>query len=420
MILHLDLDSFFVSAERTKDKSLIGKEVAVGNRSDRYIFSGSMKNKKSMIANSGAFVPSLFFSKTQDKSSYFYDHNRIRGIIITSSYEARAKGIKTGMSIKEALNISPSLIVLPPNHILYHTLSFRLRRFLQQRVPKIEQYSIDEFFADTFGWIDDNDIYDFAKELKEQIRDSFDLPISIGIAKSKWIAKLATSFAKPNGIKLVKENELYDFIKDIPIEKFPGIGKAWRKKLLNYKKRTLGDIYLSKTLLYSQGRAGVELYDRVCGIDRDQVEEKKERKSIGLSRTFDPISDRDEIKRRISILSRHLSFIQSKTNPKASTIFLYIKYEYNERAKKHKTYNRMFTESFLKREFIKLFEEIDRYKNSKIIRLSLSLSNFHNKKNSIYSLLDYQKAKKESKLYANIDKLRAKYGIDIVKNALEL
>lgn len=420
MILHLDLDSFFVSAERTQDESLMGKEVAVGNRSDRFIFSSTMKNKKSMVANKGAFVPPLFFSKAEDKSSYFLDNDRIRGIIITSSYEARAKGVKTGMSIKEALCLCPNLIVLPPNHILYHTLSFRLRNFLQKRVPKIEQYSIDEFFADSFGWIEDRDIYEFALSLKDEIRLTFGLPISIGISKTKWIAKLATAYAKPNGIKIVREHEVYDFIKDIPIEKFPGIGRAWRKKLLNYKKRTLGDIYASKTLLYSHGRAGKELYDKICARDGDKVEEKEERKSIGLSRTFDPVSDRKEIKRRICILSRHLSFLLSKAKLNPSTIFLSIKYEFNEKAKKHKTYNRILTESFLKEEFTKLFDEIDRYKNSKIIRLSLSLSNFQNRKNSIYSLLDYQEAKKEHKLYSNIDRLREKYGIDILKHATEL
>ncbi len=421
MILHLDLDSFFVSAERIKDRTLLGKEVAVGGRSDQFIFSKEHQSRKAMIANKGAFVPSLFFSKDKNKDTFFIDKDgRTRGIIVTSSYEARAYGVKTGMSIKEAISLCPPLIVLPPNHILYHTLSFKLKYFLKKTFPKVEQYSIDEFFADSSGWVEGDKVYDFAKMVKQEIKKELGLPISIGIARSKWIAKLATAFAKPNGIILIKDEEIYDFIKDIPIERFPGIGNSWRKKLSLYKKRTLGDIYRSKTLLYSYKNGGKELYDKVCGLDNDTVEEKKDRKSIGISRTFDPIIDREEIKRRIFILSRHLSFIASKTKQKPSTIFLHIKYEFNERVKKHKSYNRLFSEYFLKNEFIKLFEEIDRYKNSKIIRLSLSLSNFNSTKNQIYSLLDYENDKKQKSLYQNIDKLREKYGIDILKHGIEL
>ncbi len=421
MILHLDLDSFFVSCERTKDKTLLGKEVAVGGRSDQFIFSNHTSNKKAMIANNGAFVASLFFSKkSRYDKEFFKDKDRIRGIITTASYEARRYGIKTGMSIREALLLCPHLIVLPPNMMLYHTLSFKLRHFLEKKLPLVEQYSIDEFFADSFGWVRDEEIFEFAVNLQKEIKTIFNLPISIGIADTKWIAKLATSKAKPNGVKMIPKDKIKEFIKDIPIEDFPGIGRAWRKKLLNYKKYTLLDVYNSKTLLYSWGRAGKELYDKIAGTFKEDINRQKERKSIGISRTFDPILDRDEIRRRIYILVRHLSFILLKVDKKPTTLFLGIKYEFKEKSKKHKTYNRIFTESFLKEEFIKLFDEIDIYKNSKIIRLSLSLSHFYSHKNHIYSLIDYEYDKRIDNLYKRIGRLRERYGIDIVKNAREI
>ncbi len=421
MILHLDLDSFFVSCERTKDKTLLGKEVAVGGRSDQFIFSNQTSNKKAMIANNGAFVASLFFSKkSRYKKEFFKDNDRIRGIITTASYEARKCGIKTGMSIREALLLCPHLIVLPPNMMLYHTISFKLRHFLEKKLPLVEQYSIDEFFADSFGWVRDEEIFEFAVNLQKEIKTIFSLPISIGIADTKWIAKLATSKAKPNGVKMIPKDKIKEFIKDIPIEDFPGIGRAWRKKLLNYKKYTLLDVYNSKTLLYSWGRAGKELYDKITGDFKEEINRQKERKSIGISRTFDPILDRDEIRRRIYILARHLSFILLKVDKKPTTLFLGIKYEFKEKSKKYKTYNRIFTESFLKEEFIKLFNEIDIYKNSKIIRLSLSLSHFYSHKNHIYSLIDYEKDRQMDNLYKRIGRLRERYGIDIVKNAREI
>ncbi len=421
MILHLDLDSFFVSCERTKDKTLLGKEVAVGGRSDQFIFDKHSSGKKAMLANNGAFVPSLFFSKkSQLDKNFFMDGNKIRGIITTASYEARKYGIKTGMSIREALLLCPHLIVLPPDMILYHTLSFKLRHFLEKKLPLVEQYSIDEFFADSFGWVSDSDIEEFAFSLKNDIKKLFGLPISIGIADTKWLAKLATNKAKPNGIKLIKKEDIEKFIRDIPIEEFPGIGRAWKKRLYSYKKYTLGDIYRSKTLLYSWGRAGKELYDKIAGTFKEEINRQKERKSIGISRTFDPILDRDEIKRRIFILARHLSFILLKTDKKPTTLFLGIKYEFKEKSKKHKTYNRIFTESFLKEEFIKLFDEIDIYKNSKIIRLSLSLSHFYSHKNHIYSLIYYEKDIQMDNLYKRVGKLRERYGIDIIKSAREV
>ncbi len=421
MILHLDLDSFFVSCERIKDKTLLNKEVAVGGRSDQFIFSNNIPNKKAMIANSGAFVSSLFFSKSNKYAKEFFrDGDKIRGIITTASYEARKCGIKTGMTIKEALLLCPHLIILPPDMMLYHTLSFRLRNFLQKRLPLIEQYSIDEFFADSFGWIKSDRVLDFAIGLQKEIKDRFKLPISIGIADTKWIAKLATSKAKPNGVKLIQKEHIKEFIKDIAIEEFPGIGRSWRKKLYSYKKYTLGDIYHSKTLLYSWGGAGRELYDKITGAFKDEINRQKERKSIGISRTFDPILDRDEIKRRIFILTRHLSFLLLKLDKRPTTLFLGIKYEFKEKSKRYKTFNRIFTESFLKEEFIKLFDEIDIYKNSKIIRLSLSLSHFYNHKNHIYSLIDYEKDRQMDNLYKRVGKLREKYGIDIVKNAREI
>ncbi len=418
MILHLDLDAFFVSAHRSIDKTLIGKKVAVGGRSDQFIFQKHQKKRKAMLSNNGAFVQSLFFSKDKKYDSNFYkDGNRIRGIITTASYEARKYGIKTGISIKEALLLCSDLIVLPPDMMLYHSLSHRLKLFLKRNLPVVEQYSIDEFFADCSGYIDDGNVLEYAKWLQSEIEKKFHLPISIGIAKTKWIAKLATSRAKPKGLLLIEDGFLYDFIKDIAIEEFPGIGKAWVRKLHRYKKFTLDDIYNSKALLYSWGRAGRELYDKVSGDFFESLNAHRDRKSIGISRTFDPLLDREEIKRRIYILSRHLSFIMTKLDAHPTTIHLSVKYEFKERSKKDKTLHRVFSETFLKNEFIKLFDEIDIYKHTKIIRLSLSLSNFKTKQ--IYSLIDYNSDKTLYNLSKNINSLREKYGLDIVKNAIE-
>lgn len=151
MIIHLDLDCFFASCERVRNPSLLEKCVAVGGRGDPFIFDKKPSSaKKLMTLNSGAFVPSLFHAE-HDSSNYFRDGDTIRGIITTASYEARRYGIKTAMSVHEALRLCPHLIVLPPNHLLYHTMSHELMEYLSTVVPVMEQYSIDEMFGDLRG-----------------------------------------------------------------------------------------------------------------------------------------------------------------------------------------------------------------------------------------------------------------------------
>ncbi len=153
MILHLDLDSFFASAERTRDIALIGRPLIVGGRGDPFIFDRrAAKQKRLITMNSGAFVPSLFHAK-YDASSYFFEKEQIRGIVTTASYEARRCGVKTAMSICEALGLCLEALLLPPDHLLYHTLSHQMMQILADEIPIVEQYSIDELFGDVTGWI---------------------------------------------------------------------------------------------------------------------------------------------------------------------------------------------------------------------------------------------------------------------------
>jgi len=319
MILHMDLDSFFVSAHRSKDKSLLNRPVVVVKRNDKEIF----QNQKSEVLNlnEGAFTGDLIISKKEYDKSYFLENGKIRGIVVTASYEAREFGIKTGMTLREALGIYPDLVVLLPDYRLYHTLSYKLKLFLKKKIPLIEQYSIDEFFGDLRGWVDEKDVLNFAYELKKEIYEKFSLPISIGIAKAKWIAKLATSFAKPDGV--YKVDNIYGFIKNIPIEKFPGIGKRVEKRLKEKGIMTLKDVVENKEYLYSWGKNGIILYKRILGIDNESVGEREIRKSIGISRRFDPVFDRREVLRRIYILCRYLAFLVEKRG--VNPTFYYLK-----------------------------------------------------------------------------------------------
>jgi len=425
MILHLDLDCFFVSAERTMNKQLLNIPVAVGGRSNINIFNSKKANRVTS-SNSGAFVSSIISYNEEKDSEYFKDEQgRIRGIITTSSYEARAMGVKTAMSVSEALSICPSLTMVKPNYPLYHELSHKLALLLSHKMPFVEQFSIDEFFGDVTGWVSDEEIEKFAFELKEEIKAKLDLPISIGVANTKYMAKLVTEYAKPYGVKVLCKEDEEAFIKDIPIEKFAGIGKQFSQKLRGYGISTLGQVKNKKELFYSWKKPGIQLYNRICGLDKQRVTSFYEgdydsRKSIGIGRTFDAIASRDELKRRVVILCRYISFLVKKQKVNPQTFFIKIQYEYHIKSKNYINNNRLFSETFLKQTMLELFIKTDIHQSHKVVQLNIAVSNFNEHNLKSYDIFNYEEDLKRTKLNNSLQQLREKFGVDIIKSGIEL
>ncbi|BCD67413.1 DNA polymerase IV [Nitratiruptor sp. YY09-18] len=411
MKIHLDLDAFFISAERIKHPELRGIPAAVGGRGDPFIFDTHSQYKLDTLdESSGAFVPSIFYNAQSNFLDYFVENGKIRGIIITASYEARKHGIKTGMTIKEALLLYPNLKVVPPNHLYYHQLSHELKHFLQEQIPLVEQYSIDEFFADVHGWVSYEELPNFLQDLQAKILEKFSLPISIGAARSKWTAKLATSYAKPQGIKIVENVE--EFIHNIPIEEFPGIGRRYLRRLRNYGIKTLGETKDIKDIFYSWKKPGIMLYNRIWGVDNEPIIPTSPRKSIGISRTIDPVSSRAEIERRIAILARHLAFSIAKLRLNPSYYAISIKYDTGHKSKAHYTTNRPFSEALLKKIAIALFRKCDHYPTASIIRIGISCARFEEKK--IYNIFTYAKDMKLHALLEATKAIRLRFGTDAI------
>ena len=422
MFLHIDIDSFFASAERTVDSSLKEIPMAVGSRSNLEIFNKKRTNIRLMNDNSGAFVTPVFYSdKKKTFDSYFVDkidgREKIRGIVTTSSYEARAFGVKTAMPIAQALQLCPQMVVVPSNYPLYHKLSHQIHSFMLAHIPKVEQYSIDEFFGDVSGWIKDEDVYAFAQALKIKIFDHFDIPVSIGISKAKWIAKLATESAKPYGVYEVKDIDKY--IENIPIKAFPGIGKGFQERLGKYYISTLGDVKRYKSLFYSWKKPGIQLYHRVTGTDNEGISSRGERKSIGISRTFDTIYDADEVKRRIMIMARHIVYMVMAIEVNPTTYYLKINYEYGVKVKKSETVNRIFSEQLFKKTLFAMYNEIA-HPSKGAIKLSLNVSNFTSQHRKTLSLLELDEDMSDRGLSSEIQKLRERFGLDIIKTGAEL
>ena len=424
MFLHIDIDSFFISAERTKNPKLLNIPAAVGSRSNLEIFNKKRDHTRLININSGAFVTPVF--KNDHKKTfqnYFIDKvdgkEKIRGIITTASYEARACGVKTGMPIAKALKLCPKMVVVPANYPLYHKLSRELYIYMQKEIPQVEQYSIDEFFGLTRGWIKDENIFEFALNLQKDIYQKFKLPVSIGISNSKYIAKLATEYAKPFGIYLVEDN--FEFIKDIPIEQFPGIGKGFSRRFRELGIKTLGDICKSKKLLYSWKKPGIELYNRICTPNYGSINKQEAKKSIGLSRTFDAINDFNEIKRRISIIARYLSFMANRANVNPRRFELKLYYKDGTKKKDSISSNRVFSEQLLKESLLKILNKIWLPNAGGVIKLRANITSFAKKDNHLIpNILTIDKDIKNKKLDDAIIKLRQKFGLDILKRGDEI
>jgi DNA polymerase-4 len=303
---------------------------------------------------------------------------------------------------------------------LYQKLSRELREFLQNKIPLVEQASIDEFYGDLGGWVEDKDIGSFIEDLRREIKEAIKLPVSIGAAKTRYIAKLATTYAKPFGCKVVYANELEDFIEHIPVGEFAGIGKSMKAKLLSARIHTLGELKRRRGTIESWGHYAKELYARVCAESDDEIQTCHRRKSIGISRTFDPIYCREELRRRVHILARHLSFAVLKLKVIPTVFHLSIAYEMNQKSHKNISLCEIFTEKKFDSLCLSLFNEADIYKRHHVIRIGINCSSFTRESKKELSLIGFHDELKMHKLTQHSQSIREKYGIDMLKWGSEL
>ncbi len=423
MKIHIDIDCFFVSATRILHPELEHLPVAIGGRSDTKIFNKDAKKQTVNFENSGSFVPTFYkaYEEKDDDLDGFKDADgRVRGILTTSSYEARAYGIKTAMTIKEALRLCPALIIKAPNMSHYQQLSHQLHEFLCTKIPLVEQASIDEFYGDLSGWVEDKDIPEFIDRLRHEIQKVIKLPVSIGAADTRYIAKLATTYAKPFGCKTINKHNFDTFVDPIKVGNFAGIGKSMKTKLYAVHIHTLGQLRQRRGTVESWGPYATDLYKRVNGeIDAD-IKTTHKRKSIGISRTIDPLFDRVELKRRVHVLARHLSYAILKLNVIPTVFHLSIAYEMNQKSHKNISLSEVFTEKKFDSLCIQLFNEADTQKRLRVIRLSINCSSFTRDSKKELSLLGFYDEQKMQNLTKSAQVLRERYGIDTLKWGSEL
>src|SRR5690554_6454911 len=212
-----------------------------------------------------------------------------RGIIVTSSYTARNQGVRTGMQVREALKLCPSLIIIAPDFDLYRDFSRRFMEISHNYSPMIEAVSIDECYIDITGSKLFGTPLEIASELQRRIRDELNLPCSIGIAPNKLLAKMASDLKKPNGISVLRLRDVPKLLWPLPCGELFGIGRSTAERLDRLNIRTLGQLAVADEIMLREsfGSVGSWLKLAANGVDSSLVNpEKEQSKSIGHTTTL--------------------------------------------------------------------------------------------------------------------------------------
>jgi len=209
-----------------------------------------------------------------------------RGVLTTCNYEARKFGCHSAMPGFKARALCPDLVVLPVRFDLYRYESVRIRKIYEDFTDLVEPLSLDEAYLDLTHL--DSEPASIAWEIRERIRNEIELTASAGIASNKFIAKIASDWEKPDGQFEVRDEDMLDFLADLPVEKIWGVGKRTAAKLHASGLKTCGMIRERSELELVQrfGKFGSSLYQLSRGIDERKVNPNRERKSVSNERTF--------------------------------------------------------------------------------------------------------------------------------------
>ena len=255
IIMHVDLNAFFASAETRAHPEYKGKPLVVG----------------------------------ADPK-----HGSGRGVVSTASYEARKYGVRSGMPISAAWKLCRDCIFVPVDFKLYSEVSVRAMTIFRQHADKFEQLGIDEAFLDITGRAKTfEESSDIAKAIKKELFEKEGLTCSIGVGPNKSVAKIASDFRKPDGLTIVRPDDVDVFLSPLPVDSLWGVGRKTAKIFGGMGIKTVGD--LSKTdpavLLARLGKSGIWLYNAARGIDYSEVIEEWEPKSVGRETTFEKDTD---------------------------------------------------------------------------------------------------------------------------------
>ena len=287
-ILHIDMDAFYASVEQRDDPALRGKPVAVGGQPNR------------------------------------------RGVVAAASYEARAFGVRSAMSMSKAVALCPSLVIVPPDFQRYKAASTTIFALYREVTPLVEPLSLDEAYLDvTSNSWDEPFATTVARRLKERIRETTGLTASAGVAPNKFLAKIASGWKKPDGLTVIAPDRVEPFLQRLPVDALWGVGPVTAKRL-----RTRGIIRLvdvrtidEQVLRDAVGSMADWLKRLANGVDDRPVVAHRETKSSGSENTYaKDLTDIDTIRREIEEMARHaVSWLEGR-DLLARTVTIKVRY----------------------------------------------------------------------------------------------
>lgn len=329
-ILHVDLDAFYASCEELDYPHLKGKPLVVAGRSER-------------------------------------------SIITTANYEARKFGIHSAMPIFMAKKLCDHLIIMPMRRGRYLQKSKEVFEILSSYTDIIEKVSIDESYLDMTG---KNLDLNYLKAMQNNILKNSGLNVSIGLSFNKFLAKLASDWNKPRGIKIINKEEVPEILMDLDIRKIHGIGKKSEERLRNIGINKVRDLYLLNEDFLTEffGKLGTDLYNRIRGIDEREVTVHRERKSLGTESTFTPTDNKKIIESYIEKFAGELSENLYRKNICGYTLTVKLKDENFKIRTRSRTFDTvLFERDEILKAGLNLFHEF--YGGEKIRLVGLTMSN---------------------------------------------
>jgi DNA polymerase-4 len=370
LILHMDMDAFFISVEQRDNPALLGKPAAV---------CGSLS----------------------------------RGVVTSATYEARLYGIRAGMSTQEAKRRCPQLILVAGNHSKYTETSARIITILKKYTPRVEVASIDEAYLDvTQSLLLFQSPLHIAQSVKDQIRESEQLTCSIGVAPNKLLAKLGSGLKKPDGLVVLQKEEVEEILRDLPVSKLYGIGPKLTEALNSigiFTCRQMGRFPIS-VLTKRFGIIGEGLHAMGLGLDDSPVvpfDEEGNAKSISHSVTLEEdTSDPNMLRKVLLQLSERVSKRMRKEGFYGKRIAITVRYSDFFTFSKQKTLSKwMNSGNEIFQHAFETFKSVSHPKPIRLLGVGMSLL-----KKEWCQLDLFEKRDKKDNLLKAMDRVNERFG----------
>ncbi len=388
IIVHIDLNAFFVRCEEIKDPSLMNKPVAIG-------------------------------------------HQGRSGIVSTCSYEARKYGVSSGMPMFQATAKCPNLIIKPVDFKFYHLLSGEFFKFVKSYTKYVEEASVDECYADfTDALKGVKNIKEYFEDFQRKLFEKTKLNCSIGIASTKFLAKMGSDLKKPNGLTMIRKKDIPSVLYPLPIENMYGIGKKTYPRLKSIGIHTIGDLMnrineKDQDTFNILGKFFYVVEDLLTGKSDDVVNiEADDPKSIGHSTTLiNDTSNYEEIKGAFSALSKMVAQRAIEQSKVGTTVQIVVK----EPSPSFKTHNKSISFKNPTNEYSVIFEKAmnlyDKNFTDMTVRLvGVTLQNLISVKDIAVQMtfFDYEEHEKENATKLLINELNRKLKKPLLLRASEV